>query len=122
MDKTDHCMQCGVLLNQPNDPSTKGCGGDCLRCMAADDPDCAKQLGDWDAEKAFLLGLEKLTRETGIQIGGCGCCGSPFLMPVKDEELVPEAGYTHERGVEGKVAWYSPADTLWDEYGKEVVK
>lgn len=30
-------------------------------------------------EQAFIEGLTKLTRETGIVIAGCGCCGSPFL-------------------------------------------
>ena len=30
--------------------------------------------------EAFRVGLEKLTRETGVVIGGCGCCGSPSLF------------------------------------------
>lgn len=28
----------------------------------------------------FLEKLSELTRETGIVIGGCGCCSSPFLV------------------------------------------
>ncbi len=28
---------------------------------------------------AFLEDLEKITRKHKIAIGGCGCCGSPFL-------------------------------------------
>lgn len=30
-------------------------------------------------EKRFLEGLEVLTKETGVVVGGCGCCGSPYL-------------------------------------------
>lgn len=30
--------------------------------------------------QAFLRKLSKLTRQTGITIDGCGCCGSPFLV------------------------------------------
>lgn len=29
--------------------------------------------------KDFLRSLSKLSKQTGITIGGCGCCGSPFL-------------------------------------------
>lgn len=38
---SDNCRSCGRLLNQPNDPLSDDCGGDCLQCMeAAGDPDC----------------------------------------------------------------------------------
>ena len=30
---------------------------------------------------AFLVELAALTIKHGIKIGGCGCCGSPFLDP-----------------------------------------
>ena len=30
--------------------------------------------------ETFLEGLTKLSRETGIIVGGCGCCNSPFLQ------------------------------------------
>ncbi len=32
-------------------------------------------------QKTFMDGLLKLTRETGLIIGGCGCCNSPWLAP-----------------------------------------
>lgn len=46
---------------------------------------------DIDREKIedFLKDLTKLTRRTGVIIGGCGCCGSPYLTvekPVNDGE------------------------------------
>jgi hypothetical protein len=37
-----NCHICKRELDDPNDPTTRNCGGDCLRCMAeiAEDPDC----------------------------------------------------------------------------------
>ena len=32
----------------------------------------------------FLAGLTELTRRYGIEIVGCGCCGSPSLAETKD--------------------------------------
>lgn len=32
-----------------------------------------------DDANSFLFELAELTRKYGIVIGGCGCCGSPFL-------------------------------------------
>ena len=39
-----------------------------------------------DAYEDFLSELIVLTRKHGIKIDGCGCCGSPFLMELKEEE------------------------------------
>ena len=35
---------------------------------------------------AFLHELTELSRRHGIQIGGCGCCGSPFLAEIDDDK------------------------------------
>ena len=37
-----YCSICKRPLDQPGDPTTEDCGGDCLRCMAeiVEDPDC----------------------------------------------------------------------------------
>lgn len=32
-------------------------------------------------KEKFLYGLTKLTLKFGVEIAGCGCCGSPFLCP-----------------------------------------
>ena len=69
-------------------------------------------------ERAFLIGLEKLTRETGIEIAGCGCCGSPFLL---------EADITDTRSgygmLDGQVEWIDPSDDYdWEKYSKFIVK
>lgn len=43
--KDDECGNCRVELNQPDDPRTLDCGGDCLNCMAnAGDPDCRVRI------------------------------------------------------------------------------
>ena len=71
------------------------------------------------SERAFLIGLEKLSRETGIEIAGCGCCGSPFLVPLKPESMSPEAGY----GDDDRVLWVSPDDEyVWLKCRHTIVK
>ena len=36
--------------------------------------------------KLFLEELTELTRKHSIEIGGCGCCGSPFLSEIEDAD------------------------------------
>jgi hypothetical protein len=36
--------------------------------------------------EAFLRDLHELTQMHGIAIGGCGCCGSPYLYEVNPSE------------------------------------
>lgn len=39
------CLTCHRILDDPDDETTRNCGGECLRCMAAaGDPDCIKSL------------------------------------------------------------------------------
>ena len=72
-------------------------------------------------EKRFLIGLEDLTRRTGIVIGGCGCCDSPFLSKV--DSLPIEAGYGCLRGGSDEVHWISPSNKFcWEKYSEAVVK
>ena len=71
-------------------------------------------------EKAFLIGLERLSRETGIVIDGCGCCGSPRMKAVSD--MPPEAGYAFGAG-QCDVAWVSPDDAYdWEHDSQKIVK
>ena len=35
---------------------------------------------------AFLKELTELTLKHGIKIGGCGCCGSPWIAEAKPED------------------------------------
>jgi len=40
---------------------------------------------------SFLLELSDLTARHKIVIGGCGCCGSPSLYELREEDLGPYA-------------------------------
>lgn len=78
-----------------------------------------------DAKKAeFILKLEALTREYGISIGGCGCCGSPWL----DEEAdVSDArsGYSVSdgEGATERIEWLTPTDDFgWNRYADKIVR
>ena len=70
-------------------------------------------------ERKFLVGLEKLSRETGVVIGGCGCCGSPYLREMGAESS--QSGYGF--GSTGEVLWISErASGEWDSYDWENYK
>lgn len=76
---------------------------------------------DEQKERAFLIGLEKLTRETGVIIGGCGCCSSPFLMELEEEDSDPQSGYGF--GYDGEVCWMNPSNEYnWKHYADSIVK
>lgn len=51
----------------------------------------------------FLSELGRISRETGITIHGCGCCGSPWLEGVPKEKE-PE-GYWDRAEVRDNLAW-----------------
>ena len=70
----------------------------------------------------FLVGLTKLTRDTGIVISGCGCCGSPRLDVLGSEEFAhEEAGYGY--GYSDKVTWISPSDPYdWESYSDSIAR
>ena len=69
----------------------------------------------------FLIGLTRLTRETGIAVTGCGCCGSPDLMVLQPAELDERAGYGY--GYTQQVAWISPSGAYdWNTYAHTIVR
>jgi len=44
---SNRCGICRRLLNNPVDPVSLDCGGDCLQCMAAaGDPDCERHMDE----------------------------------------------------------------------------
>ena len=40
----------------------------------------------WLAPEGFLDELTELAKKWGVVIGGCGCCGSPYMLPMNQEE------------------------------------
>jgi hypothetical protein len=70
-----------------------------------------------DEQKEFIKKLEKLTRETGIAVGGCGCCGSPWITTV--DITSDESGY----GYADEIRWIDPSDDYaWENYKDTIVK
>jgi bacterioferritin-associated ferredoxin len=70
-------------------------------------------------EQEFLRGLAELSRRTGIIIGGCGCCDSPFLEVMTEEEAHPDAGYA----LIDEVRWVHPGEEYnWERHSKGIVK
>lgn len=70
-------------------------------------------------EKEFLIGLEALTRKTGIRICGCGCCNSPFLEKARITNERSGYGFGHS----SEVIWLDELEIHnWKEYANSIVK
>lgn len=69
---------------------------------------------DFDAEKfkAFILELNELTRKHGYIIGGCGECGSPWVVEAEAPDLVEGAGYGFQQAPTDHLTWICP--TGWE--------
>jgi hypothetical protein len=68
----------------------------------------------------FILELDKLTRKYHLKIGGCGCCGSPFISEVLGN-IDKQAGYALTGDAE--LAWVFPGDKyLWSQRSHEIVR
>lgn len=44
-----------------------------------------RQKAAGERRDEFLKDLAKLTQKHGFAIGGCGCCGSPFVLESKQK-------------------------------------
>ena len=84
--------------------------------------DKESKLTEKEREQQFMIGLTELTRKTGMIIAGCGCCGSPYINRIVEEDLLDEqAGYGY--GYTGEVSWISPSDKYdWENYSDSIVK
>ncbi len=75
-----------------------------------------------EKEKEFMRGLTELTRKTGILIGGCGCCGSPYLDVASDKSIADSrCGYY--MGDMGELTWTETEDKYFKpKYLEKVVR
>lgn len=73
-------------------------------------------MNDIPKEKvqAFLDDLTKLSREYRLQIGGCGCCGSPWIINIKGGKDAYR--YFVDYGLE-RLEWKSTAEGHSDKGG-----
>lgn len=56
--------------------------------------------------KDFVKGLTQLSTETGVVVGGCGCCSSPYLIPLgEDTGFKAKPGGKYVSQGDGDVEW-----------------
>lgn len=59
--------------------------------------------------KHFLKELEYLTEKYGIEIGGCGCCGSPYFRDLKNKKYIGiDLEYDEEKRIYEVVTSFNP--------------
>lgn len=66
--------------------------------------------GEIESERlaAFIKGLTSLTQDHGLVIGGCGCCGSPYIFELSKKEKEYEYAVFYVTGDEGQdLEWKS---------------
>jgi hypothetical protein len=56
-----------------------------------------------EKETEFLKRLTELTRELGVYVGGCGCCGSPWIYEIMSGES--KKGEYSTDGENGYLMW-----------------
>lgn len=65
-------------------------------------------------EKAFVKELTELSKKYKIIIGGCGCCGSPFLSEMENEN----GQYYKVRGKD--IDWLDDDSSNYEFYKEEI--
>ena len=53
-------------------------------------------MNDKEKLEAFLKELAELTNKYGLSIGGCGCCGSPWIEDINTREYI-DYGLTYRK-------------------------
>lgn len=66
---------------------------------------------DKDTVDEFIRELSALSKKYRIQIAGCGCCDSPYLLPIQDDDLpgsynITIDDTTYKNTIYGNVAFY----------------
>jgi len=65
-------------------------------------------------ERQFLLSLRELSLKHGITIGGCGCCGSPWLDG--DRLIDSQGAYQYDESAGDQLDWIEPPGTNTSAY------
>ena len=60
-----------------------------------------------DNVDAFLIELEQLTRKHKLKISACGCCESPWVLELPDNETGPKYAYRVDKNGES-LTWSKP--------------
>lgn len=80
----------------------------------------SETVSDKERMEAFIRDLTEITRKHGVAIGGCGCCGSPYL---DDEASVhQEAGYAFLDGWNTHLCWIHPKHLWWKQNMKDIIR
>lgn len=61
---------------------------------------------DEDKKRRFLTDLTAVSRQHGIVIGGCGCCGSPWVDDMDERYITGAYGYSSG----GELMWLCASD------------
>jgi len=83
------CPHNFVLKSRANDGSVDVECQECDSIIGNDDAPFATDFDEKEERKRFFLeGLAWLTEKSGVEIGGCGECGSPWLNDVVTDETL----------------------------------
>lgn len=72
---------------------------------------------DRDALTDFLRDLRELALKHGVKVGGCGCCGSPVLLELEDEEW---DGFTYVCDQTGEHLRWKSVDSIAEEIDRRI--
>lgn len=63
-------------------------------------------MGQGERVKAFLKELAELTKKYGLSIGGCGCCGSPWIWDLQNNSMPYDSlNFDEEKEIYTYIEW-----------------
>lgn len=67
--------------------------------------------------RQFLVDLTALTKKYGLAIGGCGCCGSPWLEPIDVSN--EKSGYIYD---DLEVKFIEQSGPWWNDKNSHIIR